>query len=68
MILYVQLNALMIMSIFVMQQQRELEAVKEWIASGKAWHAMRDHPMHFVPMLGTRNFMLLFFFSIKNFF
>lgn len=43
--------------------QRELEAVKEWIASGKAWHAMRDHPMHFVPMLGTRNFMLLFFFD-----
>ena len=32
--------------------QRELDAVNEWISSGKAWHAMRDHPMHYVPMLG----------------
>jgi hypothetical protein len=35
--------------------QRELNAVNEWISSGKAWHAMRDHPMHYVPMLG-KNF------------
>jgi len=32
--------------------QRELDAVNEWISSGKAWHTMRDNPMHFVPMLG----------------
>ncbi|CAF3622861.1 unnamed protein product [Adineta steineri] len=32
--------------------QRELDAVKEWILSGKAWHSMRDNPMHFVVMLG----------------
>ena len=32
--------------------RRELEAVTDWLSSGKAWHAMRDHPMHFVPMLG----------------
>jgi hypothetical protein len=34
--------------------QRELDAVNEWISSGKAWHTMRDHPMHYVPMLGER--------------
>lgn len=32
--------------------QRELNAVNEWISSGKAWHVMRDHPQHHVPMLG----------------
>jgi hypothetical protein len=32
--------------------QREVDAVNEWISSGKVWHAMRDHPMHYVPMLG----------------
>jgi hypothetical protein len=32
--------------------QRELDAVNEWISSGKAWHSMRDHPWHVVPMLG----------------
>jgi hypothetical protein len=37
--------------------QRELDAVNEWISSGKAWHAMRDNPMHFVPMLGKRIFV-----------
>jgi hypothetical protein len=36
--------------------QRELDAVNEWILSNKSWHAMRDHPMHFVPMLGERIF------------
>lgn len=33
---------------------RELAAVNEWISSGKAWHTMRDHPMHFVAMLGKK--------------
>jgi hypothetical protein len=32
--------------------QRELDAVNEWLSTGKAWHAMRDHPFHGVPMLG----------------
>ncbi|UJR22371.1 hypothetical protein I4U23_025433 [Adineta vaga] len=32
--------------------QRELAAVNEWLSSGKAWHTMRDNPMHFVAMLG----------------
>lgn len=32
--------------------RRELEAVTDWMASNKSWHAMRDNPMHFVPMLG----------------
>ena len=33
---------------------RELAAVDEWISLGKAWHTMRDHPMHFVVMLGKK--------------
>ena len=37
---------------------REAAAVEEWISSGKAIHAMRDHPWHPVAMLaggwGTR--------------
>jgi hypothetical protein len=37
--------------------KRELDAVKDWILSGKAWHVMRDHPQHVVPMLGE-NFVL----------
>jgi hypothetical protein len=41
--------------------QRELDAVNEWILSGKAWHAMRDHPMHNVPMLG-KNLLDLYHF------
>ena len=36
--------------------QRELDAVNDWISSGKAWHAMRDNPWHSVPMLGEREF------------
>ncbi|CAF1015993.1 unnamed protein product [Rotaria sordida] len=32
--------------------QRELDAVNEWLSTDKAWHAMRDHPFHGVPMLG----------------
>ena len=31
---------------------REVEAVEEWLQSGKTLHAMRDHPQHGVPMLG----------------
>lgn len=31
---------------------REVAAVDEWIASGKDFHAMRDHPYHAVQMLG----------------
>jgi hypothetical protein len=31
---------------------RERTAVDAWIASNKSFHAMRDHPMHGVPMLG----------------
>ncbi|CAF4977274.1 unnamed protein product [Rotaria sp. Silwood1] len=32
--------------------KREREAVDVWLASNKSFHAMRDHPMHSVPMLG----------------
>ncbi|CAF1035016.1 unnamed protein product [Rotaria sp. Silwood1] len=32
--------------------QRERAAVDVWLASNKSFHAMRDHPMHGVPMLG----------------
>ncbi|XP_076031907.1 uncharacterized protein LOC143019810 [Oratosquilla oratoria] len=32
--------------------QREVDAVREWIRSGKCYHVMRDHPGHGVPMLG----------------
>jgi hypothetical protein len=31
---------------------RERVAVDAWLASNKSFHAMRDHPMHGVPMLG----------------
>ena len=31
---------------------REKEAVDEWIASGKSFHTMHDHPHHSVPILG----------------
>jgi hypothetical protein len=31
---------------------REAYAVKEWLDSGKAFHIIRDHPCHDVPMLG----------------
>ena len=31
---------------------RERSAVNAWLASNKSFHAMRDHPMHGVPMLG----------------
>ena len=31
---------------------REVEAVDEWVKSGKALHVMRDHPAHGVPILG----------------
>jgi hypothetical protein len=33
-------------------EQRELDAVNEWLSTNKSWHAMRDHPLHTVPMLG----------------
>ncbi|XP_045139141.1 uncharacterized protein LOC123520688 isoform X2 [Portunus trituberculatus] len=32
--------------------QRELAAVEEWLASGKMFHVMRDHPQHGTPVLG----------------
>jgi hypothetical protein len=32
--------------------ERERAAVDVWLASNKLFHAMRDHPMHGVPMLG----------------
>lgn len=34
--------------------QREVDAVNEWLLSGKAWHIMRDHPYHVAPMLGEK--------------
>ncbi len=41
---------------------REKLAVDEWLASGKQFHIMRDHPYHGVPILGgmwgTRNPLL----------
>ena len=32
--------------------RREVDAVTEWLESGKAVHVMRDHPGHDTPMLG----------------
>lgn len=32
--------------------QREIDAVNDWLSSNKAWHVMRDHPLHVAPMLG----------------
>lgn len=32
--------------------EREAAAVEEWLASGRAFHVMRDHPLHALPMLG----------------
>jgi len=46
--------------------KRELDAVNDWILSGKAWHAMRDHPQHFVPMLGED--FVIFLLSHKIYF
>jgi hypothetical protein len=31
---------------------REKMAVSQWVASGKSFHIMRDHPYHSVPILG----------------
>lgn len=31
---------------------REVEAVNEWLASGKTLHIMRDHPKHEMPVMG----------------
>ena len=31
---------------------REAAAVREWLASNKTLHAMRDHPFHGVPIMG----------------
>jgi len=31
---------------------RERAAVDEWLASGKSFHLMRDHPVHRMPILG----------------
>ncbi|XP_050715764.1 uncharacterized protein LOC126998320 [Eriocheir sinensis] len=32
--------------------QRQVAAVQEWLASGKAFHVMRDHPNHDMPVMG----------------
>jgi protein O-GlcNAc transferase len=32
--------------------EREIYAVEEWMASGKGFHIMRDHPWHKFPILG----------------
>lgn len=42
--------------------QREVNCVKDWIASGKEFHIMRDHVMHGVPICAgmwgaTKNFI-----------
>ena len=34
--------------------QREIDAVNDWLSSGKVWHVMRDHPFHVAPMLGKK--------------
>jgi hypothetical protein len=31
---------------------REVAAVRSWVASGAALHVMRDHPLHYTPILG----------------
>ena len=33
--------------------QREKDAVQEWLASDKAFHFMRDHPAHSIEVLGS---------------
>ena len=33
--------------------EREVAAVEEWLGSGRSVHSMRDHPAHFIPMLGA---------------
>lgn len=33
---------------------RETIAVREWLESNYTFHAMRDHPMHCIEMLGGR--------------
>lgn len=32
---------------------REVAAVRSWARSGKKWHVARDHPFHFMPMMGA---------------
>lgn len=32
--------------------ERDVVAIREWEASKSAFHIMRDHPLHFVPILG----------------
>jgi hypothetical protein len=34
---------------------REEEAVRDWLASNKTYHIMRDHPAHCIPILGGIN-------------
>lgn len=31
---------------------RENKAVREWLASDRLYHIMRDHPQHCIPILG----------------
>ena len=34
--------------------EREVEAVEEWLSSDQPVHAMRDHPQHDIAILGIR--------------
>ena len=47
-----QVDAFMSRDLDSIIKMREVEAVAEWLESGKTLHVMRDHPAHSVPMLG----------------
>ncbi|KAG7159088.1 uncharacterized protein LOC121877937 isoform X2 [Homarus americanus] len=47
-----QLRALMIRDTDSAISRREAAAVREWLASSKHFHVMRDHPAHNAPIMG----------------
>ncbi|XP_069183109.1 uncharacterized protein [Procambarus clarkii] len=47
-----QLTHLMVRDTDSQVSEREQAAVDAWLASGKPFHVMRDHPKHGVPILG----------------
>ena len=42
---------------------REVVAVKQWLASDAIFHALRDHPQHCMPFLAGSSSFLSFFLS-----
>jgi hypothetical protein len=45
---------------------REEAAVREWLASDRIFHIMRDHPYHCIPILGGNSIMV--FISTKDYY